>query len=213
MSTSIPLSTPGLPRGPFLSGEGPVRCAWACATPGFAHYHDTEWGFPVDQEHRLFEKLCLEAFQSGLSWRTILDKRPAFREVFVDFDFERVARFGEADVERLLSDARIVRHRGKIESTVNNAQRACELAEEHGSLGAFIWRYEPPPIPVIPGVSKTEMSARLASDLKKRGWRFLGPTTAYAFMQAMGLVNDHFEGCVVRDACEQAREDFVRPSS
>jgi DNA-3-methyladenine glycosylase I len=194
------------------------RCFWVAKVPGFSNYHDTEWGFPVDDEPRLFEKICLEGFQSGLSWRTILDKRPAFREVFLDFDFEQVARFGDADVQRLLGDARIVRHRGKIEATINNAQRACEAVETHGSLGALIWRYEPPSVArvtheTLMSTSRTEHSARLAADLKKLGWRFFGPTTAYAFMQAMGLVNDHLEGCTVRDECEAARARFVRPSA
>ena len=189
------------------------------SVPGFADYHDTEWGIPVADDHKLFEKLCLEGFQSGLSWRTILDKRPAFREVFIGFDFERVARFGAADVERLLQDARIVRHRGKIEATIHNARRACEAVEAHGSLGALVWRYEPPPErrPVrvthatLMSLSKTTDSAKLAADLKKLGWRFFGPTTAYAFMQAMGLVNDHIEGCCVRAMCEAARARFARP--
>ncbi|MCP4806377.1 MAG: DNA-3-methyladenine glycosylase I [Proteobacteria bacterium] len=202
----------GLTRGP----DGRVRCGWGGeAIPGFAHYHDTEWGFPVDDDHKLFEKVCLEGFQSGLSWRTILDKRPAFREVFLDFDFEKVARFDDADVARLLQDARIVRHRGKIQATINNAQRACEMAEAHGSVGAFIWRYEPPAQASVTlatrVVSKTDGSTRLAKDLKKLGWRFFGPTTAYAFMQAMGLVNDHLDGCVVRAECEAARAAFDRP--
>ena len=192
---------------------------WAGAAPGFAAYHDTEWGFPVADERRLFEKVCLEGFQSGLSWRTIFDKRPAFREVFLDFDFERVARFGASDVERLLGDRRIVRHRGKIEATINNAQRACEAVEAHGSLGALLWRYEPPPErrpervthEALVGTAHTADSTRLAKDLKKLGWRFFGPTTAYAFMQAMGLVDDHLEGCAARDACEAARAAFPRP--
>ena len=187
------------------------RCDWASAAPGFLEYHDTEWGFPVDDDHKLFEKVCLEGFQSGLSWRTIYDKRPAFRAVFRDFDFEKVARFDSTDVERLLQDARIVRHRGKIEATINNAQRACEMAEEFGSVGAFIWRYEPEPVANVVRPSKTPESARLAKDLKRRGWRFFGPTTAYAFMQAMGLVNDHLPGCVIRARCEQARASCVRP--
>jgi DNA-3-methyladenine glycosylase I len=209
-----------LAEGLLLGDDNHVRCFWAGAAPGFAHYHDTEWGFPVDNDHKLFEKVCLEGFQSGLSWRTILNKRPAFREVFLDFDFERVARFGDQDVARLLTDARIVRHRGKIEATINNAQRACTMVDTHGSLGAFIWRHEPPPErrpnPVtkatLMAASKTAGSAQLAKDLKKLGWRFFGPTTAYAFMQAMGLVNDHIEGCMVRQACETAREGFVRPA-
>lgn len=205
-----------LPDGLLRGDDGRPRCQWAAKVPGFLNYHDTEWGFPVVDEHRLFEKICLEGFQSGLSWRTILDKRPAFREVFLDFDFERVARFGDADVQRLMSDARIVRHRGKINATINNAQRACEAVEAHGSLGALIWPYEPPPVLVDEEtrkiVSKNEHSAKLAGDLKKLGWRFFGPTTAYAFMQAMGLVNDHLSGCIIREECEAARAGFVRPT-
>ena len=206
------------PPSLVIGTDGLARCFWGDAAPGFAHYHDTEWGFPVDDDHKLFEKICLEGFQSGLSWRTILDKRPAFREVFCDFDFARVARFGDDDVARLLADARIVRHRGKITATINNAQRAIELADQYGSLGAFLWRYEPPPErqphPVTSAdrmVSKTPDSVRLAKDLKKLGWKFFGPTTAYAFMQAMGMVNDHLGGCVVRDECDAAREAFKRP--
>lgn len=205
-------------EGLLLSSENRPRCEWAAHVPGFLKYHDTEWGFPVVDEHRIFEKISLEGFQSGLSWRTILDKRPAFREVFLDFDFEKVAQFGERDVARLLGDARIVRHRGKIEATINNAQRACDAVENSGSLGAFIWSYEPPPLEQAPlesspVISKTEESAKLARDLKKMGWRFFGPTTAYAFMQAMGLVNDHVAGCFVREDCEAARARFIRPSS
>jgi len=208
-----------LSEGLVIGEDGRTRCLWATSAPGFAPYHDTEWGFPVADEHKLFEKVCLEGFQSGLSWRTILDKRPAFREVFLDFDFERVARFGDDDVARLMGDARIVRHRGKILATINNAQRACEAVEAHGSLGALLWRYEPPPErrperftrEVLMATSKTDDSVKLAKDLKKLGWKFFGPTTAYAFMQAMGLVNDHIEGCGVREACEAARSAFPRP--
>jgi DNA-3-methyladenine glycosylase I len=219
-----PLSSgPTAPRadGLIVGSDLRLRCRWAGGAPGFETYHDTEWGFPVVSDHRLFEKVCLEGFQSGLSWRTILDKRPAFRELFFDFDFERIARFTDADVERLMGDARIVRHRGKIEATVNNAKRARDAVEEHGSLGALLWRYEPPPQPA-PGVSadgivtrpsKTEHSTHLAKDLKKAGWRFFGPTTAYAFMQAMGLVNDHAIGCISRIECDGARSEFDRPVS
>jgi DNA-3-methyladenine glycosylase I len=209
-----------LPEGLSVGDDGLRRCFWAATIPGFAAYHDREWGFPTADEHRLFEKICLEGFQSGLSWRTILDKRPAFREVFLDFDFDKVARFGDADVARLLGDARIVRHRGKIEATINNARRACEVVEAYGSLAALVWRYEPAPErrpervthSSLMSVSKTEYSTRLAADLKKLGWRFFGPTTAYAFMQAMGLVNDHIEGCTVRSECEAARLRFSRPA-
>ena len=207
------------PEGLVTGADGRLRCFWGDSAPGFALYHDTEWGFPVADEHKLFEKVCLEGFQSGLSWRTILTKRPAFREVFLDFDFERVAQFGDDDVARLMADARIVRHRGKIEATINNARRACEAVEQHGSLGALLWRYEPPverrpPLvdyATMHSISKTDDSARLAKDLKQLGWKFFGPTTAYAFMQAMGLVNDHIEGCGVRDECEAARNGFARP--
>jgi DNA-3-methyladenine glycosylase I len=208
-----------LAEGLMLGDDGQPRCFWGGKIPGFAEYHDNEWGFPVQDEHKLFEKVCLEGFQSGLSWRTILDKRPAFREVFLDFDFERVARFGDDDVARLLADARIVRHRGKIEATINNARRACEAVDAHGSLGALLWRYEPPPArrpsrmthEVLRSTPLSEDSTKLAKDLKRLGWRFFGPTTAYAFMQAMGLVNDHLVGCTVRDRCEAARARFVRP--
>ncbi|MCO4764342.1 MAG: DNA-3-methyladenine glycosylase I [Myxococcales bacterium] len=208
-----------LPAGLVRGQDGHARCFWGDAAPGFAHYHDTEWGFPVEDEHKLFEKVCLEGFQSGLSWRTVLDKRPAFREVFLDFDFEKVARFDETDIERLVQDARIIRHRGKITATINNAQKACDAVDTYGSLGALLWRYEPPPErrparmthDVMRQISKTEDSIRLAKDLKKMGWKFFGPTTAYAFMQAMGLVNDHIEGCLVREQCEAARAAFVRP--
>jgi DNA-3-methyladenine glycosylase I len=221
MSGPIDSEFDSLPEGVVMAEDGQPRCAWADKVPSFSAYHDTEWGFPVDDDHALFEKICLEGFQSGLSWRTILDKRPAFREVFLDFDFHEVARFGATDVARLLSDARIVRHRGKIEATINNARRACEAVEAHGSLGALIWRYEPPaaarPVQVtheaLMSTPKTEHSATLAADLKKLGWRFFGPTTAYAFMQAMGLVNDHLEGCALRLECEVARDAFTRPSS
>ena len=212
------LELESLREGLLLGEDGRPRCKWAGAVPEFFDYHDTEWGFPVDDDPKLFEKICLEGFQSGLSWRTILNKRPAFREVFLDFNFEKVARLTAADVERFLGDARIIRHRGKIEATISNAQRACEMVEAHGSLGAFIWRYEPPAVvEVTPDMravlSKTPDSKKLATDLKKLGWRFFGPTTAYAFMQAMGLVNDHIEGCVFRDECESARSQFTRPTA
>lgn len=207
-----------LPEGLSVGPDGRVRCSWVGGVPGFAHYHDTEWGFPVADERQLFEKICLEGFQAGLSWRTILDKREAFREVFLGFDYEQVARLGPTDVDRLLCDARIVRHRGKIEATIHNARRACEAAEKHGSLGALIWRYEPPPVlrtPALPYTppSKTAASARFAKDLKNLGWRFFGPTTAYAFMQAMGLINDHHPGCSSWQACEASRDRFLRPGS
>jgi DNA-3-methyladenine glycosylase I len=193
--------------------DGRPRCRWCGAAPEFFDYHDSEWGFPVADDRRLFEKLCLEGFQSGLSWRTILAKREAFREVFHGFDFDRIARFKARDVERLLKDARIVRHRGKIEAVINNAQRARELVAQEGSLAAFLWRYEPKPgataAPQTASVSPESIA--LSKELKRRGWTFVGPTTVYAFMQAMGLVNDHAEACVIRPKVERARKAFRRP--
>jgi len=194
--------------------DGKPRCGWCSAAPEFFEYHDSEWGFPVDDEHRLFEKLCLEGFQSGLSWRTILAKRENFRAAFHDFDFNRIARFTEKDVERLLQNAGIVRHRGKIEATINNAKRAQEMVKQEGSLGAFIWRYEPDAQDHIEPQSQTTSpeSIALSKDLKKRGWKFVGPTTMFAFMQAMGLINDHAKPCSIRDKVENARQQFTRPA-
>ena len=193
--------------------DGKPRCRWSGAAPEFLAYHDTEWGFPVDDDRRLFEKLCLEGFQSGLSWRTILAKRENFRAAFRDFDFDRIARFGAADIARLLKDEGIVRHRGKIEAVVNNARRARELVEREGSLAAFIWRYEPDPKSrAKPQTASTSAeSIALSKDLKKLGWKFVGPTTMYALMQAMGVINDHVEDCVIRSKVEQARKRFTRP--
>ncbi len=193
--------------------DGKSRCRWCAAAPEFLDYHDTEWGFPVSDDHRLFEKLCLEGFQSGLSWRTILAKRQNFRAAFHDFDFDRIARFTQLDLDRLLRDAGIVRHRGKIEAVINNARRAQELVKQEGSLAAFIWRYEPGPKQLAkPQTASTSAeSLALSKDLKKQGWKFVGPTTVYAFMQAMGLINDHAEGCVIRADAERARKKFKRP--
>jgi DNA-3-methyladenine glycosylase I len=185
-----------VPEGVVLGDDGVARCAWGDSTPEYREYHDHEWGRPVTDDRRLFEKLCLEGFQSGLSWLTILRKREAFRAAFDGFDFHQVARFTDEDVERLLQDAGIVRHRGKIEATINNAQRAVELAEEQ-SLAHFVWGHDDP--------------KALARDLKQRGWRFVGPTTVYAFMQAMGLVNDHLPGCDAREPCERERAAFAKP--
>ncbi|HUQ01719.1 MAG TPA: DNA-3-methyladenine glycosylase I [Kofleriaceae bacterium] len=183
------------------------------STEDYIAYHDTEWGYPVRDDRRLFEKLCLEGFQAGLSWITILRKRPAFRAAFANFEMARVATFGARDVTRLLGDAGIVRHRGKIESTINNARRALELVDEHGSLAAYAWSFEPPraerprvmTLPALRAMPKTPTSTRLSKDLKQRGWSFVGPTTVYAFMQAMGLVNDHLEGCAFRPLADAAR--------
>jgi DNA-3-methyladenine glycosylase I len=196
-----------------VSEDGVARCAWGDSTPEYRAYHDTEWGFPVADDRRLFEKLCLEGFQAGLSWLTILRKREAFRAAFASFDVERVARFGPADVERLLGDAGIVRHRGKIESTINNARRALELAEAEGSLAAFVWRFEPDRSAGPSTEAQTAESRALAKELKRRGWTFVGPTTVYAFMQAMGLVNDHVEGCAARDRATAARRSFEPPTA
>ena len=193
--------------------DGKPRCGWCAAAPEFFEYHDNEWGFPVDDDRRLFEKLCLESFQSGLSWRTILAKRENFRRAFKNFDFHKVARFSETDIERLLADASIVRHRGKIEAVINNAQRAVELVKSEGSIAAYIWRFEPAAqeqeAPQSASTSATSIA--LSKDLKKRGWKFVGPTTVYAFMQAMGLINDHLEACKSRVEVERARRVFVRP--
>lgn len=197
----------------IVGPDGIARCRWCSATPDYMAYHDSEWGFPVSDDQRLFEKLSLEGFQSGLSWRTILAKRENFRAAFHDFDFNKVARFGQRDVERLLQDAGIVRHRGKIEAVINNAQRACDLVEREGSLAAYIWRYEPDPeqLAVPQTASTSAASIALSKDLKKQGWKFVGPTTVYAFMQAMGLINDHVEGCAIRAKVERARKGFKRP--
>lgn len=195
--------------------DGKPRCRWCAAAPEFFAYHDSEWGFSVDDDRRLFEKLCLEGFQSGLSWRTILAKRENFRAAFDHFEFERVARYTSRDVERLLGDAGIVRHRGKIEAVIHNAARAQELVAREGSLAAYVWRYEPAPGELAPPqtVSTSPQSVALSKDLKQRGWKFVGPTTVYAFMQAMGLVNDHVHACDIRAKAERARAAFRRPGS
>jgi DNA-3-methyladenine glycosylase I len=197
----------------IVGPDGKSRCHWCGAAPEFLDYHDTEWGFPVSDDQRLFEKLSLEGFQSGLSWRTILAKRENFRAAFHGFDFDRVARFTQRDIDRLLKDEGIVRHRGKIEAVINNARRAKELVKREGSLAAFIWRYEPDAKQLAqPQTASTSAeSIALSKDLKKLGWKFVGPTTVYAFMQAMGLINDHVEGCVIRSKVERARKSFKRP--
>jgi len=197
------------------------RCSWPGTDDLYLRYHDEEWGRPVADDRRLFEKICLEGFQSGLSWLTILRKRDNFRRAFKDFDPQAVARFTGRDVQRLLRDAGIVRHRGKIESTINNAKRALELIDEHGSLAAYFWSWEPVPSSrprkltraQLMKMSATPQSVALSKDLKRRGWTFVGPTTCYAFMQAMGLVNDHIEGCEVRPQVEAARRRFIRPAT
>ncbi len=197
-----------------IAPDGRPRCAWAGSTPDYLAYHDTEWGFPVDDDRRLFEKLCLEGFQSGLSWLTILRKREAFRAAFAGFEHEAVAAFTDADVARLLADAGIVRHRGKIEAAIGNARLAADLVDEHGSIAAWAWSWEPDPAEAEPPATHTTTptSVALSKDLKRRGWRFVGPTTVFSFMQAMGLVNDHVEGCAVREEVAVARAAFTRPT-
>ncbi len=201
----------------MVGDDGVARCSWGDSPPEYRAYHDTEWGFPVADDVRLFEKLSLEGFQAGLSWLTILRKREAFRAAFAGFDFNEVARFGERDVTRLLGDAGIVRHRGKIEAVINNAQRAVELVASEGSLARYIWTFEPArrtgglDRATLAELVHTEDSRALAKDLKRRGWRFVGPTTVYAFMQAMGLVNDHLDGCHAQAPAGEARRAFTVP--
>lgn len=193
-----------------LDEDGHARCWWGAEPEIYRNYHDNEWGRPTIDDHRLFEKVCLEGFQAGLSWLTILRKRDDFRAAFDGFDPEKVARYDETDVARLLGNEGIVRHEGKIRSTINNARRSIDMIEENGSLGAFFWSWatasDPPPSEIP---SSTGVSTALSKDLKERGWSFVGPTTIYAFMQAMGLVNDHLEGCVVREACSTERRSLL----
>ena len=203
-----------LDSGMFTTPDGVTRCAWCRATPEYMQYHDHEWGFPVRDDRRLFEKLALEGFQAGLSWLTILRKREGFRTAFANFEAEQVARFTPRKVERLLQDPGIVRHRGKIEATISNAGRVADLVDEFGSLSRYVWRFEPAPATrparltwdVLRTMGATPASVALSKDLKQRGWRFVGPTTVYAFMQAMGLVNDHLDGCVTRTVIEKLRK-------
>lgn len=207
-SGAVPKLSKGLVRG----DDAMVRCGWCTSAPDYVAYHDREWGWPVHDDVRLFEKICLEGFQSGLSWLTILRKRESFRRAFAEFDYHQVARFNQRDVGRLLKDPGIVRHRGKIESAIHNAKRAIELEEELGSLSAFFWQHAPArserPRRMTHGslmkLTKTPTSVALSKELKRRGWSFVGPTTMYAFMQAMGLVNDHLEGCFVRQRIPRA---------
>ncbi|MEK2645763.1 DNA-3-methyladenine glycosylase I [Bdellovibrio sp. BCCA] len=195
------------------SADGKKRCKWCESAPDFLKYHDEEWGFPVRDDYRLFEKLSLEGFQSGLSWRTILAKRESFRTAFHQFDFNKIAKFTQKDVTRLLKDEGIVRHKGKIEAVINNAKKAQEIVERHGSLAAFIWSFEPDKKDLArPQTASTSAaSMALSKELKKQGWKFVGPTTVYAFMQAMGLINDHAEGCIIRAKAEAKRRSFKKP--
>jgi DNA-3-methyladenine glycosylase I len=205
----------GLVSGP----DRKLRCRWGASTPEYLAYHDREWGRPTGDDVRLFEKICLEGFQSGLSWLTILRKREAFRRAFAGFDPEKVARFGPRDVARLLGDVGIVRHRGKIESAIHNARLACDLRDEVGSLAAHVWSFEPAPASrpkrltwaLLRRMSETPESRALSKDLRRRGWTFVGPTTLYAFMQAVGIVNDHLDGCAFRAPAERDRRAFGRP--
>jgi DNA-3-methyladenine glycosylase I len=205
----------GLAPGP----DGALRCAWGLSAPEYVRYHGTEWGFPVADDRRLFEKLCLEGFQSGLSWLTILRKREAFRSAFAGFDFAAVARFGARDVRRLLADAGIVRHRGKIEAAIGNARCAAEVASEFGSFAAYVWRFEPPrrgerlTWAMLQRMATTPESTAFSRDLKRRGFAYVGPTTVCAFMQAMGLVDDHLDGCAIRPSAERARATFTPPAA
>jgi len=206
--------------GLFTDEQGVARCWWCSASPLYRHYHDHEWGFPVADERRLFEKLCLEGFQAGLSWLIILNKREAFRAAMANFEAEELARFTSVDVERLLANAAIVRHRGKIEAAIGNAGRMLELRREHGSFAAYVWRYEAQAQQGRPArmtgaaaraLTTPAAAVALSKDLKKRGFRFVGPTTMYAMMQAMGIVNDHVEGCTAYAAVQAARAAFVPP--
>ena len=201
---------------PMVGDDGVARCRWSGTAADYIEYHDREWGRPVVDDVRLFEKICLEGFQSGLSWLTILRKRQNFRAAFDGFDFRVVAAYDDDDVARLLDDAGIVRHQGKIRSTINNAARAIEMVDAEGSLAAYFWGWEPNEDEVdrregfvVPATTPT--STAIAKDLKKRRWSFVGPTTVYAFMQAMGLVNDHLPGCVVREECAAACAELARP--
>ncbi len=197
--------------------DGLRRCWWCGSDPLYTRYHDQEWGQPVADDRQLFEKVCLEGFQAGLSWITILRKRDAFRKAFHNFDFRKVATYSSKRVDLLLTNAGIVRHRGKIQSTINNAKRAIEMVDEEGSLGAFFWEFEPSKTRALRSQrdvqATTDESTALSKELKRRGWTFVGPTTCYAFMQAMGMVNDHLRSCHAWSMVDQSRRDFQRPGS
>ncbi|MBW2231663.1 MAG: DNA-3-methyladenine glycosylase I [Deltaproteobacteria bacterium] len=214
------MSSASLPKGLRIGGDGRVRCGWPGEHADYIDYHDMEWGRPVVDDQRLFEKVCLEGFQSGLSWLTILRKREAFRRAFKEFDPAKVARFNARSVDRMLGDAGIVRHRGKIEAAIHNARRAVDLRDEFGSLAAYFWRFEPTPgerprritHAAVMRLTETAESRAMSKELRARGWRFIGPTTLYAFMQSMGMVNDHIEGCTFRHRSEQERRALSRPT-
>lgn len=208
-----------MPLSLIEHADGQLRCSWCGNFTDYIQYHDQQWGVPVIDDRRLFEKIVLEGFQSGLSWLTILRKREAFREAFAGFDFEKIACFDQTDVTRLMGNVKIVRHRGKINSAINNAKQACELLNQYGSLAAYFWRYEPEkqkrPKKITPevlaGLTQTAESVALSKDLKKRGFSFVGPTTVYAFMQSVGIVNDHLEGCHAGQRAQAVRSVFKRP--
>ncbi len=214
------MSSETVPDGVIVGDDDVPRCWWGAGDELYRRYHDTEWGHPVADDRRLFEKLCLEGFQSGLSWLTILRKRENFRRAFADFDIEALSAFGSAEVARLLADAGIVRHRGKIEATINNARRCAELRDEFGSLAAYAWGYEPDPATrpavlhrdALLAMTSSAESVAMSTDLRRRGWSFVGPITVYSFMEAMGLVNDHLTGCHRREPIEAERLAFERPS-
>jgi DNA-3-methyladenine glycosylase I len=197
----------------YIAPDGKARCQWCGGAPEFLPYHDTEWGFPIDDDRVLFEKLCLESFQAGLSWRTVLNKRENFRKAFKNFEIDKVARFNEKHVDKLLLDEGIIRHKGKIEAVINNAKCAKMIIKEKGSLAKFFWAFEPDPenLPEPQTVSTSKESELISKILKKKGWKFVGPTTVYAFMQAMGIINDHAHGCVIREKVIKARKKFKTP--
>ncbi|ADZ93037.1 DNA-3-methyladenine glycosylase I [Marinomonas mediterranea] len=198
--------------GTFTGEDNKQRCSWCSATEQYTQYHDKEWGFPVDDDRRLFEKLCLESFQSGLSWRTILEKRDNFRNAFDNFEIEKMANYTEKDVERLVQDAGIIRHKGKITAVINNAQRAKELIKKEGSLATYFWRFEPEAKAEYETVSTSPESTEISKQLKKMGWKFVGPTTIYSFMQAMGLVNDHHPDCYLKAEIDAIKAQYKRPA-
>ena len=203
-----------MPTGLQTGTDGIIRCSWPGRHVDYTAYHDYEWGYPVDDDRSLFEKICLEGFQAGLSWLTILRKRDHLRKAFADFDPAIVIRFERREIEKLLEDSTIIRHQGKIESTINNAARCLELMEEFGSLATYIWSWEPSQTTRVSSDSLptfTPTSAALSRDLKARGWSFVGPTTIYAFMQAVGLVNDHLSGCFAHPKVEVSRKNLIRP--
>ncbi len=207
-------------NGLMTDDYGVLRCWWPSNDEEYTRYHDEEWGHPVDDDQRLFEKICLEGFQAGLSWLTILRKRGNFRKAFDDFDYHKIAKYTDNKIDALVKDAGIIRHQGKIKSTINNAQRAIKMEKEFGSLGTYFWSFEPSlksrprkfDYATLSQITMSDESKALSKDLKKRGWSFVGPTTAYAFMQAMGIVNDHLEGCHCRIIIEKKRQKFIRPT-